>query len=161
MSTLTAWRFGDPSGAFAAEERLRELQRDGLVLIEDAAIISWPHDAAKPVSHNLTHLSVGEGALGGAFWGFLFGLLFLAPLIGAAVGEAIGALVGSLSDAGIDKEFIAGVRYSITPGTSALFLVTSSAVRDRLAEELAGLHPLLIATNLTPEQEETLRTAFT
>ena len=62
----------------------------------------------------------------------LFGLLFLVPLLGAAIGAAAGALSGSLVDVGIDDKFIDGVKQQVTPGTSALFVLTSGAVPDRM-----------------------------
>ena len=67
-----------------------------------------------------------------AFWGLLFGLIFFVPLLGAAIGAATGALAGSLTDVGIDDEFINKVRDQITPGTSALFVMTSDAVVDKV-----------------------------
>jgi len=104
----------------------------------------------------------GVGALGGAFWGLLFGLLFFVPLLGMAVGAATGALTGSLSDVGIDDNFINSVRDQVTPGTSALFVMTSDAVQDKVfaAVKDAGLHGELVRTNLSDEQETKLRETF-
>ena len=81
-------------------------------------------------------LAKAAGALGGAFWGFLFGLLFFIPLFGMAIGAAMGALAGSMGDVGIDDQFINEVREKITPGTSALFLMTQNAVEDKLSDAL-------------------------
>lgn len=90
----------------------------------------------------------------------LFGLLFLVPLLGAAIGAAAGALTGRLTDVGIDDNFIKRARQEITPGTSALFVFTSDAVRDRVQEAFAGERAELLFTNLSKEQEDTLREAF-
>ena len=76
--------------------------------------------------------------LGGAFWGLLFGLIFLVPLLGAAVGAATGAFAGTLTDVGIDDGFIKEVRKTVTPGTSALFLMTSDAGIDGEARLVSG-----------------------
>ena len=57
--------------------------------------------------------------------GLLFGLLFFIPILGLAVGAATGAIAGSMSDVGIDDKFIKSVGASITPGTSALFLLAT------------------------------------
>ncbi len=96
------------------------------------------------------------------FWGILFGLIFFVPLLGAAVGAATGALAGSLTDVGIDDGFINKVRDKVTPGTSALFLLTSDVVLDKVRDALAGHGPHeLIFTNLTAEQEAALREVFT
>ncbi len=89
-------------------------------------------------------------------------MLFFVPLLGMAVGAATGALTGSLSDVGIDDNFIKSVREQVTPGTSALFVMTSDAVQDKVlaAVKEAGLHAELVHTNLSDEQEVKLREAF-
>ena len=92
----------------------------------------------------------------------LFGLIFFVPLLGLAVGAATGALAGSLTDVGIDDGFINQVREQVTPGTSALFVLTSDAVHGQgqgCAVVRHG-HAELIHTNLSNEQEARLREAF-
>ena len=91
----------------------------------------------------------------------LFGLLFFVPLLGAAIGAGIGALTGSMTDVGIDDNFINSVKQRVTPGTSALFLLTSDAVTDRVKDTFTGLNPELIASNLSADQEAKLREVFT
>jgi len=159
VATLTVWKFTTPEGAEQAENTLRELSRQQLITIRDAAVVSWPEGRKKPRTKQLNSLT-GAGALGGAFWGMLFGLIFFVPLLGAAIGAAAGALAGSLSDAGIDNGFINRVRDDVTPGTSALFLLTSDAVIDRVKGAFAGQHAELVSTNLSKEQEDALREAF-
>jgi uncharacterized membrane protein len=102
----------------------------------------------------------GMGALQGAFWGMLFGLIFFVPFFGLAVGAAMGALGGKMADYGIDDNFIKQSREKLTPGTSALFLLTSDAVADKVLDELKGFEFELIASNLSKEQEEQLMAAF-
>ena len=82
------------------------------------------------------------------------------PLLGLAVGAAAGALGGSLADAGIDDDFIEAVKSKVTPGTSALFLMSGDAVQDRVKEAFEGVHAELIHTNLSNEDEAKLRAAF-
>ena len=77
-----------------------------------------------------------------------------------AVGAGIGALSGSLADVGIDEAFINTVREKVTPGTSALFALTSGATEDRMIEELRQFDFEIISTNLPEEQEQMLREAF-
>ena len=98
----------------------------------------------------------GAGALGGAFWGMLFGLLFF----GLAIGAAMGALAGHFAHYGIDEDFINSVRSKITPGTSALFLLTSGAVLDKVVEAVKDIQFEIIQTNLSKEQEVKLRADF-
>jgi uncharacterized membrane protein len=159
MSTLSVWRFDTPDGAENAVSTLGSLSQQKLITVHDAATVSWQPGAKKPKTRQLQDLT-GAGALGGAFWGMLFGLLFLMPLLGAAIGAAAGALTGRLTDVGIDDSFIKRAREEITPGTSALFVLTSDAVRDRVQEAFAGERAELLFTNLSKEQEDALREAF-
>jgi uncharacterized membrane protein len=87
-------------------------------------------------------------------------LYLIVPMLGLAIGAATGALAGSLSDVGIDNDFIDSVRQKVTPGTSALFLLSSGAVIDRVRDEFQGSEAELISTNLSGEQEQKLREAF-
>jgi uncharacterized membrane protein len=159
MATLTAWKFDTADGADNAEATLIDLSKQELIQIQDAATVSWPADKKKPKTRQLDNLT-GAGAVGGAFWGLLFGILFFVPLLGLAVGAAAGALGGSLADAGISDDFIKSVRKEVTPGTSALFVLSSDAVLDRVIDAFKGTNPHLIRTNLSDEQEAALRSAF-
>jgi uncharacterized membrane protein len=161
MATLTVWKLDSATGASEAVETVKRLQQQELLQLQDAAVITWPANAKKPTIHQLNQL-VGAGALGGAFWGLLFGLLFFVPLLGAAIGAGIGALVASTADVGIDDKFIRDIRSKITPGTSALFLLTSNAVADRVVPEMAAYrgHMELIESNLSREDEAKLRQIF-
>ncbi len=159
MATLTVWKFGTPNGADAAMERLQMLQSQQLITVQDAAMVSWEEGKKKPKTRQL-HDTKAAGALGGAFWGLLFGLIFFIPIIGLAIGAASGALFGSLADVGISDSFIKSVRDQVTPGTSALFLLSSDAVIDRVKEEFPSREAELISTNMSAEQEAKLREAF-
>jgi uncharacterized membrane protein len=161
VATLTVTKFDAPDGAEHLLETLTRLQDEGLISIDDAAIVTWPADEKEPRTRQLRNLAF-SGTLGGAFWGMLFGLVFTVPVIGLAVGAASGAVAGVLSDSGIDDDFIKRTREELTPGTSALFLLTSDAVRDRVADALQGelTDATLLHTNLSPEQERRLRDTF-
>ena len=159
MATLTAWKFDTPDGAEQAVETLERLAKQQLITVHDAATVTWDADKKKPKTRQLSNL-VGAGALGGAFWGMLFGLIFFVPLLGMAIGAGMGALAGSLGDVGIDDEFIRRARDEITPGTSALFVMTSDAVQDRVREAFAGQRAQLMFTNLSNDQEAALRSVF-
>lgn len=159
METLTAWKFSTPEGAGDAMETLERLEAQQLIQLHDAAVVTWPAGARKPKTLEM-HDTRKAGALGGGFWGLLFGLIFFVPLIGLAVGAASGALMGSLTDVGISDTFIKDVRDKVSPGSSALFVLTSDAIRDKVAEAFRGTQAELISTNLSAEQEAALRQAF-
>ena len=159
-STLTVWRFESADGAHGAVQALEEMQRGNLLTVVDYATVSWEQGKKKPTTKQ-TSPTTATGALSGAFWGMLFGLIFFVPLLGAAVGAAAGAVAGSLADVGIDDGFIKKVRAKVTPGTSALFLMTSGTVLDRVTAGFTAQGPSeLICTNLSEEQESALRRVF-
>jgi uncharacterized membrane protein len=159
MATLTVWKFNTAYGADAALDTLEDLQKQELIQVLDGAVVTWPEDKRKPKTRQLRNLT-GGGALGGAFWGFLFGLIFFVPLIGLAIGAGMGALMGSMANVGIDDDFIKKVRDQITPGTSALFLMSQGAVLDKVRGAFRDTHADLVQTNLSDEQEAKLREAF-
>jgi uncharacterized membrane protein len=159
MATLTVWKFATPDGAEAAEDVLVELQQQNLIVVHDAATVSWPADAKRPKTRQLSSMTAAS-ALSGSFWGLLFGLLFFVPLLGMAVGAAAGALGGSLADVGIDDDFITSVRSQVTPGTSALFVLSSDAVMDKVRAAFEGRQPELIQSSLSDEEEAKLREVF-
>lgn len=156
---MTVVKFPSADGADTAITRLREMQGRGLIRLHDGAILRWNDGASKPRTEQLTSIT-GAAALSGAFWGMLFGLLFFVPLFGAAVGATMGALSGHFARLGIDEEFIDSVKSQIGPGSSALFLLSSDAVRDRIAEEVKDMKFEIISTNLSREEEDKLREVF-
>jgi uncharacterized membrane protein len=159
MATLTVFKFSTPEGAGQMLTKVEALQKKELIKIQDAAIVTWPAGEKKPRTKQLASMA-GLGALQGAFWGMLFGLIFFVPFFGMAVGAAMGALAGKFTDYGINDDFIKQTREKVTEGTSALFLMTTQAVSDKVLEELKGFHFELIASNLTKEQEAQLMAAF-
>ncbi len=159
MTTLTVWKFDNPTGAQDVLNKLVELSKQHLIEINDAAIVSWVEGKKKPKTHNYGSMT-GRSALSGAFWGMLFGLIFFVPFFGLAIGAVAGALTGKFTDYGIDDRFIEEVRTQVTEGTSALFLLTSDAVQDRIAEAFQGVSFELIKSNLTNEQEAQLMEDF-
>jgi uncharacterized membrane protein len=159
MATLSVWKFDTAEGAQQAEATLLSLQKQELIKVHDAAVVTWAPGKKKPKTRQLNSLT-GAGAAGGAFWGLLFGIIFFVPLFGVLVGAATGALAGSLSDFGIDDDFVRSVRDQVTPGTSALFVMTSDAVIDKVHDAFAGQRATLIHTNLSSVEEAQLREMF-
>ena len=159
MATLSAFKFSTPDGAERMEQILLGLQQQQLITVQDAAVVTWPQGTKKPKTKQL-HDMAGAGALQGAFWGMLFGLIFFVPFFGLAIGAAMGALGGHFADYGIDDNFIKQTREKVTEGTSALFLLTSGGVVDKLLDALKGEKFEVISTSLPKEQEDKLREAF-
>ena len=159
MAELVALAFGDDTGAERMRDRLLTLQREHLIELSDAAVVT--RDAQGKVKVKQATSLVGAGALGGGFWGMLIGLLFFAPWLGLAIGAVTGALAGKFSDIGVDDQFIREVAATIKPGNSALFLLVNDVTPGRVLEELEDFRgATVIKTSLTKEQEQRLRDAF-
>jgi uncharacterized membrane protein len=159
MATISVLKFETATGAGEALDLVKSLTKQHLINLHDAAIVTWPEGKKKPKTKQLANLA-GMGALDGAFWGMLFGLIFFIPLFGMAFGAAMGALSGKFTDYGIDDDFIKSVQGKVTEGTSALFLMTSDAVTDKVADAFKGIEFEIVTTNLSNEEEEELREAF-
>ena len=155
MSDLIAIGYPDLATASAAADEARRLAQDLIIQPDAIAVIERDADGSYHV--HTTHHATAGGAIWGSFWGFLFGLLFFIPVFGLAIGAGLGALMGHFAKASIDKQFQEQVRGMLKPGTSALFLMTSGAVEDRLPEIVKGQQFELIQTNLSEEQEAKLR----
>ena len=156
MNTLCVWGFRDPEGADAALTDVRALVLAGRVRIDDAALISWPPGRRTPDTRELGSIT-GSGRLWGGSWGMLLSLIFLTPHAGPAFGAAAGAVAGSLQEFGVVDDFLKRVRDDVTPGTSALFALSTRDSARQLCERLGTE---LVRSELSPEQAEYLRDAL-
>lgn len=159
MTTFTAWRFESVDGAEEASQILRRAAGEGLVRIEDYAVVEWQPGKDRPdvKYENRDDL---RGAGWGALLGVLVGALFFLPLVGAAAGAAIGVLYKRVEAVGISKDQLETIGREVEPGTSALFVVNHDSDLDRLAERFRGLEGRLLASNLVAGEEEDVRRAF-
>jgi uncharacterized membrane protein len=133
MSSLTAWKFGGTEGADAAVLRLKQLDHQELIDVLDVAVVRWPEYSAEPLAQE--HVT--------------------------DEGTKMSALVNKVRKAGIDSAMVESVKGDITPGTSALVLLSSDATIDTVAKAFEGQGMELIRSDLSVQQEDQLRTAFT
>jgi uncharacterized membrane protein len=157
MGDLVVIGYRDVSTAEAAREKILELQKEGLISVQDAAIVEARPDGK--IKLRQARSTTGAGAAGGALWGGLIGLLFFAPLFGMAIGAATGAAAGKLTDVGVDDSFMKDVGARLAPGHAALFLLVSKVTLDKVAAELAPYHfeGEILRTSLSAEAEQHLR----
>jgi uncharacterized membrane protein len=159
-SSLVVLEFETPEGADKGLAVAQSLQKQYLLELLDAAIVTWPQGKKKPKTRHLGDLTAA-GACDGAFWGMLFGLIFFVPFLGAAFGAALGALGGHFAEYGIGRDFIDKVRGKVTEGTSALFLLVGQVTPDKVIEAFKAAPKFeIVASNLSKEQEEKLKAAF-
>jgi uncharacterized membrane protein len=100
------------------------------------------------------------GAVSGGFWGLLVGLIYLNLLLGMVVGATAGAISGPLTDLGIDDKFTKELAQSLSPGSSALFVLCRRATPDKVLEELRGTGGKILKTSLSREDEAKLQAAL-
>jgi uncharacterized membrane protein len=159
IESLTVWRLPEPGGLDTALARLERGAAERRIVIEDAAAVSWPDGLRKPRTRELGSLT-GPGTLWGGFWGVLLGLVFLTPLAGPAFGAAAGAIAGTLSDFGIGDDFVVRVRQTVTPGTSALFVVSDGDTADAIADALGDLDVALLRCDFSGDHHRRLHHAL-
>ena len=144
----------------ADEVRLEflKMQKAYLVDLEDAVVVTRKQNG-KIKLNQMYNLTAG-GALSGGFWGMLIGLIFLNPLIGLVVGAGTGAVAGALSDVGIDDDFMKQLAEKLQPGTSALFVLVTSDISDKVLHELQGTGGIVLQSSLSHEDEARLQAAL-
>ena len=155
MSTLVV--IGYPELHKAEEVRLTliKLQRDYLIDLEDA--VAAVKDANGKIKlHQAINLTAA-GAASGGFWGMLIGLIFLNPLLGFAAGAAAGAASGALRDVGINDQFMKDLAATMTPNSSALFVLVRKSTPDKVLEEVKGTGGTILKTSLSDEDEAKLQ----
>jgi uncharacterized membrane protein len=150
--------FDNENGADQGRQKLVELNNEYVLNLVDAVEVVR-HTDGKLKLKNIRNLT-GIGAMGGAFWGLIFGLLFLMPLFGVAVGAVSGAIAGHFMHYGVSKEFLKQVEDTVKPGTSALAILANNVTVDKVIPALSALHPKVIRSSLSTEQEAKLNEAF-
>ena len=157
MSDLIVVSFPDEATAFDLRAALVKLQKEYLIEMEDAVVVTKSADG-KVKLHQAVNLTA-VGAVGGTFWGTLVGLIFLNPLLGAAVGAGAGAMSGALTDVGVEDRFMKEVGASLENGGAAVFVLVRKVTGDKV---LAGLEEFrakgkVVQTSLSADQEEKLK----
>jgi uncharacterized membrane protein len=131
MST-TAWRFTGTEGADDAVLRLKQLDGQELIDVQDVAVLRWPQYASQPSAQE--HVT--------------------------DEGSRVSSLVSKLRHASIDGSMIESVKGDMTPGTSVLMLLSSDAAVDTVAKAFEGQGMELVRSDLSVQQQDRLRAAF-
>jgi uncharacterized membrane protein len=158
MSTLAVIGYDNEFKAEEVRLTLRKLQKDYLIDLEDA-VVAVKDAQGKVKLHQAINLTAA-GAVGGGFWGSLIGLIFLNSLLGAAVGAAAGAASGALTDVGINDKFMKELAATMSPGSSALFVLVRKATPDKVLAELQGSGGKVLKTSLSHDDETKLQAAL-
>ena len=183
-SQIVVLSFEGAGTAAGVLDNLRDMERRGLLRLDDAVVASRPPREAAPdgdgpddASGSLilqNAASASGGAIGTsvepvqidqtdsrrgrtAAAGAGVGLL-AGWLIGGPVGgAAVGAVLGALRDRGLSDGFVKSISDGLQSDTSAVFLLVKEADAPRVLEELRPFGARVVHTSLPPEQEEALR----
>ena len=66
MSSLTAWKFETPYGADEALNKLKMLQTQQLIVVQDAAVVTWEAGQKKPKTHQMHDLKAAGASAAGS-----------------------------------------------------------------------------------------------
>jgi len=166
MSDLVVLGFEDAATAGQAHDKIRGLQKENLIELEDACVATRGVDGKIRLkqSLNLRAFGAASGMSTGILMGTLAGVLTLNPLAGMAVGGLVGAgfgaISGSLADYGINDEFIQTLANTLSNNSSALFVLVKRSTADKVIPEVQLFNPRVLKTSLSNEQEEKLKAAF-
>ena len=128
--------YDDPAAAKADFDALKKAQRQGIVFIDGAILVSRDADGKMHVTESGDH-DVFKGATVGVAGGFVLGL-FAPPLLGAmVVGGAIGGLIGKLSKHREEKAIGKDAEDVIAPGKSGVVAAFEEIWVDEVASQLA------------------------
>ena len=158
-SKLVAVVFDDPYKAEEARAALHRMGGEGLLEIDETALIVKYADGRGRVSQDVNIAANGEKA------GHLAGLVTAAvtgtfPFIIA--GTVGGWLVGKLTDHGITNSFIGKVKKEVGPGTSALIVLARSDAerRGKVIERLEVFKPKIIESDMPDDVEREITKAI-
>ena len=158
MSTLVVIGYDDPFKADEVRLTLMKMQKDYLIDMEDA-VVAVKDQKGKVRLHQAVNVTAA-GAVSGGFWGALIGLMFLNPVLGMAVGATAGAVSGALTDVGIDDKFMKELATTMSPGSSALFVLVRKATPDKVLDEITGTGGKILKTSLSHDDEAKLQAAL-
>jgi uncharacterized membrane protein len=128
----TAWRFSSTEGADAAVSKLKQLDAQELIDVEDVTVIRWPQYASTPTAQE----HVNEE------------------------GSKVSSMVRKIRTGHIERTMIEQVKGDLTPGMSAMVLQSSDAAVGAVAKAFEDQPMELIRSDLSVEQQDAIRATF-
>ncbi len=149
---FTVLTFDNESTADEALKELRQLQKDKIVKVLNAAVIAKDKQGKASIK-GIENVDAKHGALFGAIAGGLIGLVSgaLGVIVGALAGAGTGGVAAQLIDLGFPKEYLRALQDNLRPGTSALVTLVEPTWIDRVIKELADLGGQLFRYTLKTE----------
>ena len=153
---LTACVFDGADDARRAAQRIERAGISSPAECRSWAVVRWDLGGRLPRPDG----SMGNqhrSATTAWFWALLLGMTFGVPALGAQLGSASGLEPGTLTAAGIHDSFMNRLRDEVTPGRSALLVLTDLAGTPALQGLIRqpGV-PVVAHVHFTPRQEAAL-----
>lgn len=128
--------YSDPGAAQEDWDGIKQLARDGVIMVDGLVLVSRDADGKMKVKDNANDVGRGAalGAVGGAIIGLIFPPAFLAS---AAVGAGIGAGAGAIVDSQQKKEIKEDVEEVLPPGSSGIVALFEERWVDDVENALA------------------------
>jgi uncharacterized membrane protein len=153
---LIALVFDDPYKADEARAALNRMSGEGLLEIDETAVIVRKADGKVRISQDVNEVAKDQKV------GHIAGLIAAAatgtfPFILA--GTIGGRLVGRLRDDGINNKFLKSLEKELQPNTSVLVIYARSDAerRKQMAPRLAKFTPKILESDLSPELLEQIQ----
>lgn len=129
--------FGEEAKAGAVLKDLKTLEKEGVILLVNAAVMVKDSDGKLSIKET-EDISTGKGALFGAIAGGVIGLLGgpVGVILGAAAGAATGGVAASKIDMGFPNDALKELESSLTPGSSAILALIQHQWVDAVVAEL-------------------------
>jgi uncharacterized membrane protein len=128
--------FTRENGAKEALDQLKEVKKDGLIDIQNAAVLRKDEEGKIHIKET-ADMSGRRGAGVGGVIGGVVGLIFPPSILAtAAVGAAVGGLSAKLRDSGFQDERLRRVADGLQPNTSALIAVIEHTWVLKVEEQL-------------------------
>ena len=146
MADLIVLGFDGTHKADEALLQLEQLEKEHLIKMEDAAVVI--RTAEGDIKIRQTQDITTAATLTGGLWGLLVGALLANPLIGIAIGGGMGALSGASTDIGINDDFIEELAETLSPDSSAVFILAKHATTDKVMADLRPFAGHLLHTSM-------------
>lgn len=158
MSKLVVIAYDDQFRAEEVRTKLRKLQQDHLVDLEEALVAVKDGQGEVTLLQMYKPAAVVEGRKG--FWNTLVGAIVMNPVLGMASDARGGAIRGALAGAGVDEDFLKDLAATFKNGSSVLFVLVRQANPDKVLEALQGTGGKVIETTLSHQDEAKLQAAL-
>ena len=157
--------FQDEGGAEAALQELKAAKKEGLIKIDNAAILKKDANGKIHIKE-AKDMGGGKGAVIGGVIGGVIGLIAgPAAIVTAGIGAAIGGFAAKLSDGGFKDERLEEVAASLKPGSSALVALIEHEWVDEMEqimrEQGADAMTTAISADIAKQLEEGGEVAYT